>query len=707
VEAGPGTGKSLAYLLPAIKWALANGEKVVVSTNTKSLQDQLATKDVPLLQDALGEPFAAAVAKGRSNYVCLRQVMSRAADAEGSLFLEEQLPVAYLLRWLTESPTGELGTISPDAVSAIDGLGELLSDVRSRGESCIGYECPWRPNCPVERMRREAENADLIVANHALVFADAAVRTLPEYQRLILDEAHNIEHVATDQLGLEVSRGGVIRLLLLLRGRSEAPARRPSGPGRRGTRAGLLGTVIRRIEGARGTAGAEQLERLIESCRATAEEVEDGLTGLSECVAPLAPRASARWSAAHRWTLRLTDEVRQSPPWQTLRERGERLLDAGTDVCAQLGDIAEAIGELPQGRVTDQEGIHRDVQAHACRWGDLLAALEAILAGGADEDVCWLEAGEMQGRPFWAMRSAPIYVGGHLAHAVYDANKTVVFTSASLTVDREFHYLRQRLGLDAHEHRLAQLMLPSPFDHRDQLLLCIPTDMPLPGEQGYLEAACSAIADIAGCAGGGMLVLFTAYSTMMAAHERLAPAMRDLKLNLLCQELSGERTALLEELRRDRGTVLLGVKSFWEGVDVPGEALRCLVMAKLPFAVPSDPVIEARCEHLESHGIDSRTTYYIPQAILGFRQGLGRLLRTRRDRGVAFVLDRRVVVRTYGSRFLDSLEGCSLVREPLPACLERAEHWLRRRANAGVLPGQPRGPDGTETHRMHSGGGQQ
>jgi Rad3-related DNA helicase len=277
------------------------------------------------------------------------------------------------------------------------------------------------------------------------------------------------------------------------------------------------------------------------------------------------------------------------------------------------------------------------------------------------------------------MRAAPIYVGDHLAGAIYESNRTVVFTSATLTVDREFHYLRQRLGLHSQEDRLAELTVPSPFDHQDQLLLCIPTDMPLPGEQGYLESLCAAVADIAECAGGGTLVLFTAYSTMMAAHELLLPRIQEMSLELLCQQLSGERTQLLEELRRDRGTVLLGVKSFWEGVDVPGEALRCLVMAKLPFAVPSDPVIEARCEHLESQDIDSRTTYYIPQAILGFRQGLGRLVRTRRDRGVAFVLDRRLLTRAYGRRFLDSIEGCTLVCKPLPTCLDRAADWLARR----------------------------
>ncbi|MGD8237925.1 MAG: helicase C-terminal domain-containing protein [Armatimonadota bacterium] len=694
VEAGSGTGKSLAYLLPAVKWAVANREKVVISTNTRSLQDQLAGKDAPLIREALHEPFAAAVAKGRSNYACLRKVMARAADAEGSLFFEDHFPVAYLLRWLTESPTGELAAISGDAISTIAGLRELIGDVRSQAESCIGFECPWRPNCPVERMRRRAENADLIIANHALVFADAASQTLPDYARLVLDEAHNVEDVATDQFGLEASRYGLTRLVQLLRGRSSASAR--DGSARRQlhrpiTRGGVLGTVARRVEPDRGTPVVEQLEQLTDLCRAAADQVQEAVGAVGDAIAALAPRAASRSDGAPRWTLRLTEDVRQSPPWLAVRRQAERMLLAGQSTCAQLNDIAAALEELTEGPVTDPQGLRKDVQAHECQWTEQLRALEIILDSGADEHVCWLEAGEARGRPFWAMRSAPIHVGGHLAQAVYEANKTVVLTSATLTVDREFHYLRQRLGLDAHEHRLAELTVASPFDHREQLLLCIPADIPLPSEPGYFDTLCSAVADIAACAGGGTLVLFTAYTTMRAAHERLLPAMRELKLNLLCQELSGDRTELLEEFRRDRGTVLLGVKSFWEGVDVPGEALRCLVMAKLPFAVPSDPIIEARREHLERQDIDSQNTYYIPQAILGFRQGLGRLIRTRRDRGVAFVLDRRVLVRGYGRRFLNSIQRCRLVSDPLSDCLGHTESWLRPAHVDSDVPGGDRG----------------
>lgn len=683
VEAGSGTGKSLAYLLPGIKWAVANGERVVVSTNTKSLQDQLATKDVPLLQSALQEPFAATVAKGRGNYACLRKVMARAADAEGSLFFEEQFPVAYLLRWLTESPTGDLSAIPRDALSSIDGLRALADDVRSQGESCVGYECVWRPNCPVERMRRRAENADLIIANHALVFADTAVQTLPEYQCLILDEAHNLEHVATDQFGLEVSRQGVLRLLRLLRGRLRSPAGGSAAGGaslRRPAGAGLLGTVLRRIEQVRGEAGVERLPALIESCRSLADAVQEELAALTERVVALAPRGtSRRGDRLRRWTLRLAEPVRQSPTWQAVREQANRLLSAGKELCGYLADMSESIGELASGAVIDQEGLQRDVQAHGCQWEEALGALAAILAGTDAEDVCWVEAGEASTGAFWAMKRAPIYVGEHLKNAVFDPKRALILTSATLTVDTQFHYLRQRLGLESQEHRLAELTVASPFDHRRQLLLCIPTDMPLPNEHNYLESVCSAVTDIAERAGGGTLVLFTAHSTMAAAYERLLPRMRQLKLDLLCQEVSGARTELLEELRRDRRTVLLGVKSFWEGVDVPGAALRCLIVVKLPFAAPSDPVIEARCEHLESQDIDSRSTYYVPQAILGFRQGLGRLVRTRRDRGVAFVLDRRLLVRAYGRRFLNSIERCSVACEPLATCLERAGSWLRRR----------------------------
>jgi len=304
-------------------------------------------------------------------------------------------------------------------------------------------------------------------------------------------------------------------------------------------------------------------------------------------------------------------------------------------------------------------------------------------AGDEEEYVTWAEAWERQGRVGWSMRAAPVDVGPLLRELFYDRKTAVVFTSATLSVEGDFAHFRRRLGLDRSQHGLRAESYPSPFQLTEQLLLCVARDMPDPRQPDFDERVTEALGEICRLAQGGTLALFTSRARMEAAFAELEDELADEGLRPLCQELSGPRWWLLDQLRQHPETVLFGLKSFLEGVDVPGSALRCVVLCKLPFAVPDDPIVAARMEAIERRGGNPMGQYYFPEAILGFKQGIGRLIRRKTDRGIVMVLDPRLVTRSYGGRFFRSIQRCALVREGLEVCLDRAREWLGDDAMGG------------------------
>ncbi len=670
VEAGTGVGKSLAYLLPAAHWALATQQRVVIATHTKSLQDQLIGRDIPLLERALGRRVAAAAIKGRGNYLCARRLMARAREAEASLYETERLEAAYLLSWSAASEAGDLDDIGGAVRDALPGLDVLIARVRADSFTCLGRACPWRGGCAVERARRRAENADLVVANHALVLADTSAQVLPEYDRLIVDEAHNFEDVATNQFGLEFSRWGVQTLLRLLRGT--------------GDRGGLLGAIGRAVEQARPERRASELLALA----GEAGEAAQGVDGQIESVSAHLESFLAGGEPLRRGaptTRRLTEQVLLSEAWQGPTRALQRVQGSIAAVGRVLAGLAAGLEDLGPTASADAEGLQRDVAGSAAAWQELAAGLGSMLAGPLDGTVAWVEGSRLARRFSWAMRMAPVDVGPSLKGAIYDSKRTVVLTSATLTVDREFDFLEQRLGLGAVPGRTLAVSVPSPFAYEQQLLLCVPQDIPSPRREGYADALCDGLLALARVTGGGMLVLFTSRTAMLEAYERLKGDFRRAGIQLLSQEVSGPRSDLLGRLRTGERTVLFGLKSFWEGVDVPGQALRCVVLAKLPFAVPSDPLIEARREHLDALGVDSQGEYYVPLAVMSFRQGVGRLIRTRRDRGAVFVMDTRLLTRPYGQRFVHSIERPTMLAATLERCLAAVAGWLGAEDEDGAV----------------------
>jgi len=664
VEAGTGVGKSLAYLVSAIHWARAMGEPVVISTNTKNLQDQLMRRDIPLAARSLGVEFTAAVLKGRANYLCPCLLAAMAERARASVFRDERLAVAHLVAWAAAVPVADVESLSPAAYEVLPALRDAVSHTRARAEACAGRRCAYYESCPVEVARRLAQNADIVVVNHALRLVEANGRILPEHRCLILDEAHNLENVATDQLGLELSDPWVRGLLRLLEGQGAA------GPVDRRVAEWLASRPTRDDAGIMeaGTSLREpvaQLEYALEDLAAEVMDFSEGRPG---------------WAGdeSGRNTVRLTDETRGTEAWEEVAACVPPVRAAAGAVQAVLRRLAELVADGEEEESDTTAAIRMDIETMVAQLAELQGSLAIVVEGeGASEYVCWVETWPMRGGDTgWALRAAPVDVGPALAEALYRNVDTVVLTSATLTVEESFDYMRRRIGLESERDRLVELTVPSPFDFPDQLLMCVPTDLPLPNDREFAPASQEAMLAAAAAAGGGTLCLFTSRESMARAYSALAARFGALGLNLLCQDVHGTRTALLEALRADPRAVLFGLKSFWEGIDVPGEALRCLVIVKLPFAVPSDPVVEARQERVQEEGLDGYEAYYVPNAIIGFRQGVGRLIRTKTDRGAVLILDRRVLLRRYGPRFLASVPTCRLLRAPLEECIEAVEEMV-------------------------------
>ena len=585
-EAGTGTGKTLAYLVPAI----LSGRRVLISTGTKNLQDQIYHKDVPALRSALDVSFTAAYMKGRGNYLCLHRFETVGQSGEPRA-AAEQAYVAALREWAAQTETGDRAEVEdlPDDFP-------LWQEISAASENCIGQECPRYDDCFVTRMRRQALESDLVIVNHHLLCADAAVRqsaygeVIPSCACTVIDEAHQLEDVATQYFGVAVSN---YRLEELVR------------DGRRVLDADPA------VEQAAGDELRERLERTREQAWTFA--------GVLLQIAAAGDR---------------------------LRVDGERLAPAaeparGLDRC--LADVESGCAGI--------KDASEDLQALARRAGELREQLRFLLAAGDDDFVYFLER---RGRGVF-LRASPIDVSGVVSELILARAAATILTSATMTVDDTFDYLRGRLGVrEAHE-----LRLPSEFDFATQAVLFLPREMPDPRSGLFTAAMARELAGLLRATAGRAFVLFTSYANLRDVHHRLAAA---LPYPLLVQG-SAPRTVLLREFRSTPQAVLLATSSFWQGVDVVGDALSCVVIDKLPFASPGDPITAARMEAVAARGGNPFADYQVPLAILTLLQGLGRLIRHRRDRGVLALFDARVRTKSYGRRFLASLPPAPITHE--------------------------------------------
>jgi ATP-dependent DNA helicase DinG len=648
LEAGTGVGKSFAYLVPALEWARANGERTVVSTNTINLQEQLVGKDLPILARAFssGErPVTFALLKGWRNYLCLARLDQARAGQESLFDAERAAELESLAAWASRSADGSLADLA-DEPSA-----EVWDAVAAESDLCTRLKCPHFEHCFLFQARRRAAEADVVVVNHHLLASDLAVRiasdnwqeaaVLPPYRRLVLDEAHHLEDVAAQHLGSQVSALGVQRLLARLE--------------RNGR--GLLPTLAAELAARDDLLSAASRDLLT---RTLVDALGAARRGAEELFGRLARRLETET------VLRLTDAFAADPVWpEGLEVALENLLLAfgrlrdGVETIADrlsLDDPAERRAQL----VGELRGVVRRLDAAA---EALKAALHPAPRGPAA--VRWLER---RGRktPNLTLAAVPLDLAPILKDALFDRVETVVLTSATLAAGGEFTFLEERLGLALPPSRVQiREVLPSPFDFPAQCVFGIPTDIPEPrdDEPGHDAAVARVLVELAHASDGGMFALFTSHGALRRTAEAVRGRLAG-RWPLLVQG-EGQRDQLLRRFREAGSAILLGTDSFWEGVDVPGRALRVLILAKLPFKVPSEPLTAARLERLSEMGVDGFTHYLVPLAALKLKQGFGRLIRSKSDVGAVVLLDRRVVTKRYGG----------MMREGLPPASTAIGNW--------------------------------
>ena len=578
-EAGTGTGKTLAYLLPAV----LSERRVVISTGTKNLQEQLVQKDLPLLAQALGRELRVAVMKGRANYLCLLRFSS--FGKAGSFRRLEELPVYRAVEaWSTQTETGDRAEV-PDMPDSVD----FWREVSAASENCIGQSCSLFDACFVTRMRQTALEADIVVVNHHLLCADLAVKdgsygsVIPAYDTLILDEAHLIEDVATQYFGVQVSSHKVEELV-------------------------------------------RDVERELKAASLDARELRAEAEGLRV--------------KSERFFTRLgrSRPGRLAPGWMT-----ETLAEESLGLLQRLEGLRTALMAVPD-RPEPLTGL-------AARTLALTSDVAFLMRAETDDHVYFAET---RGRGVF-LRAMPIDVSGRLKQLLFDQLRAAVLTSATLAVDGGFAYVKDRLGIEPSD----ELLLPSPFHFEEQALLYVPLGMPEPIAPEFVDRAAEEVVRLLELSRGRAFVLFTSYANMNAVAERIAGR---ITYPILIQG-EAPKAQLLDTFRATPHAVLLATASFWQGVDVAGEQLSCVIVDKLPFASPGDPVVAARIERLRSRGQNAFGEYQVPVAVLTLKQGLGRLIRTASDHGILAVLDSRIMRKQYGRRFLESLPPARLVHE--------------------------------------------
>ncbi|MBR4796358.1 MAG: DEAD/DEAH box helicase family protein [Spirochaetia bacterium] len=616
-EAGTGVGKSFAYLIPAFKWAEKNKERVIISTGTINLQHQLLEKDIPVIQKLLGTKLKAVLVKGRQNYLCLRRFNDRLQEA--GLF-DNEADFKAIEKWLEVTKTGERSDLT------FFPTWELWSDICSESESCLGIKCPYRDKCFVIKSRKEATGASIIVVNHHLLFSDMEARMeddfngtsiLPNYSRVIFDEAHNLENAATSYFSQSVNKGYILK---------------------------VMHQIYRRVK-----------DRIFGIYRFWSyyTEQKTKLESIPQQIAVIISR---------------TDDLEKVIQANVLMNDNSPVLDMRSD-SINASDIYEAVGNL-RNEVNDLFNIITDIHEELSKMPDkevkndkrmyetsivknkLSGIISMLNDFIANQETCinYIE----KGKKYSSLFIAPLSVSETLREIIFNRLSNVVLVSATLSVNKSFEFYATRIGLHDVDRPVARFIFDSPFEYKKNVLLSIPSDLPEPKSADYSQKLSDLIKNVLIISEGKGLVLFTSYSMLKTVYDLVRDDFSNAGITLFKQG-DDDNKKLLGNFFINKNSVLFATDSFWEGVDVPGESLSVLIICRLPFKVPSDPVIKARMELIEKNGGNSFLEYSLPEAVIKLRQGFGRLIRRKSDRGVILITDTRILSKFYGKIFFNSL----------------------------------------------------
>ncbi|HEY4832206.1 MAG TPA: helicase C-terminal domain-containing protein [Waddliaceae bacterium] len=654
IEAGTGTGKSIAYLIPALLWAVQNNERTLISTHTINLQEQLIHKDIPLAIKALGIQVKAVLVKGMSNYICLRKVDETRWE-KSSLIGPEANQFEEIETWSELTHDGSLSDL------AFVPSRNLWEKVCAEADTCNQKKCPFFKKCHFFKARRAADEAQILVANHSLLFADLACRLdveekkdqgiLPDYSRIILDEAHNIEDVATEFFAKRVSHLQILRLISRLGSETQ----------------GKLSLLNKKLH---------HHDKCLEVGRYSSihNKLTIDLPGIRR---DLLQQLSDTFQSYHNFiqNIFLQDGIckwrilpchLEHPEWTNeVVLQSHDLIEICKKYVLMIKHLDTDFDRIDDSRLEEQlNGLRHEVNALARRLEGIQINLESFISKMiTPSQVRWVETQQLKTMSNYTLIEADIDVAKALAESLFSRFPTITLCSATLTTNQAFDFIKKRLGLTSEllpNRTIRENIYSSPFDYSKQALLGVPLDMPDPSHPDFVPSACEKIWSAVRISQGNAFILFTSYAMLTTCYDRLQDR---LTQNHFCVLKQGDATrkSLLEKFKATKSSVLFGTDSFWQGVDVAGDALRCVVLVKLPFKVPTEPLMQARTEAIAAAGGDPFYEYSVPNAIVKFKQGFGRLIRNNHDRGCILCLDPRIATKRYGKLFLNSLPPCRQV----------------------------------------------
>ncbi len=649
VEAGTGVGKSFAYLVPAALFALQNNTRVMVSTNTINLQDQLIQRDLPNLCQALNLELRFSVLKGRSNYLCPRRLEN--LRHFGPRTADEMRVLAKVMVWQMTNQNGDRSELN------LTGPAEREVWVRMSAEddACTTETCIKRTGgaCPFHRAKTASQSAHVLVVNHALLLSDIATgsKVLPEYSHLIIDEGHHLESATTNALSFKLNQNDLERMTKEIGGSTS----------------GVLGHLLTETKDALRPSDFGLLQKKVSHATDMSFRIEQMNREFFNVVAEFARlQREGQPQSNYAWQARVLPSTRTLQYWEEVEIAWDTLGSSIRMLFKALEEIYTATADLYAEGHDNLQDVMADISNVARRLGEAETNVSGMISKPNTGQVYWIEVQPNGNR--LSLNAAPLSVGPLIEKYLWHEKQAVILTSATLTAHGEFQYLRNTLGADEAD----EMQLGSPYDYESAALLYIASDIPEPNANGYQQMLDRTIISTAKATGGRMLVLFTSYAALKKTAQAITGALAREDIYVYEQGDGASPNALLESFKATERAVLLGTKSFWEGVDVPGDSLSVVMLTKLPFDVPTDPLIAARSEMYE----DSFQQYYLPEAILKFRQGFGRLIRTQSDRGVVAILDRRVLTKQYGRLFLESLPQCTARQGPAGNLAREAGKWL-------------------------------